>query len=861
MEWSAAQMNDLPDSAFLHVEAGGSKDAEGKTIPRGLRHFPVKGSDGKADLPHLRNALARIPQSMLSAEAKAEAKRKAVALAKEHGIDVTESVKVTEAEDLCLLAEAAPAGAEWDVRILAAGRSKNGNVYPAEVLARDASLFEGASVFAYELAKGLLDHLPGHVKQGVGDGGGLLRNLVGTLEGVHFAERDGKAGLYGRLKVVTPWVKETLRGAWEAGKKTLIGMSIDARAMLEAAADGTKTVIGFGPNPTVDLVSHPAAGGELVRLVASSGAGTTMDEKARKELVERLLKDAGLPEPAKARLTESLVARADLDEAKAKAAIDAEKEYLKKVSESAPKAAAAAGTPLVAGTVEDPAGAAGAAQGAAGTPAIRPQPLKESDVTGMVQRTLVANGLVEQKLRDSGLPVAAATRVRESAFAGGKLPDAAGLDAAIKAERDYLIAVGGRPAVTGAGAARESAAAGADEIDRFQVAMDGFFAGEDLKLLGKDLVPRFRSLKEAFYHLTGKALGIDCGPEELLGAAGGYKPVQFSHRWTPSRESALEVGAGFRRVAEAVLTTTFAQVLGDSIARRMRAEYLLPELQDWRKIVTVENVQDFRTQRRTFYGGYGTLTVVGESENYPLATTPGDDEETYAVTKRGLRERLTIEAIANDDVGLIRRIPSRLGRAAVETLYRAVFDVFTANADMYDATALFVAGHSNTDTDVLNGENLRAAIVAMMDQTAYGNTSEILGLANLPKYLLVPHELYHLAWLLTNSAAAVTEMVTTSAPADMNATTPNDPHFRQIEPIAVRHWTDATDWFLSADPRRTPTIEVGFWQGRQEPELFVQDDPRQGSMFSADVVEYKIRQVYGVKPLDWRGLYRNVAAG
>jgi hypothetical protein len=78
--WSTAFVNNLPDSAFLYVEPGGKTDAEGLTVPRSLRHFPVRGPDGKVDLPHLRNAIARIPQAMfLSSEQKdrlqAEARR------------------------------------------------------------------------------------------------------------------------------------------------------------------------------------------------------------------------------------------------------------------------------------------------------------------------------------------------------------------------------------------------------------------------------------------------------------------------------------------------------------------------------------------------------------------------------------------------------------------------------------------------------------------------------------------------------------------------------------------------------------------------------------------------------------------
>lgn len=82
-KWSTAFINDLPDSSFLYIEDGGKKDEDGKTTPRSLRHFPVRDADGKIDLPHLRNALARIPQSNVSADAKEQATRTAERLLEE----------------------------------------------------------------------------------------------------------------------------------------------------------------------------------------------------------------------------------------------------------------------------------------------------------------------------------------------------------------------------------------------------------------------------------------------------------------------------------------------------------------------------------------------------------------------------------------------------------------------------------------------------------------------------------------------------------------------------------------------------------------------------------------------------------
>jgi hypothetical protein len=53
---SGKEKDDLPDSAFAYIEPGGEKDADGKTTPRSLRHFPVH------DKMHADNAMARIEQ-------------------------------------------------------------------------------------------------------------------------------------------------------------------------------------------------------------------------------------------------------------------------------------------------------------------------------------------------------------------------------------------------------------------------------------------------------------------------------------------------------------------------------------------------------------------------------------------------------------------------------------------------------------------------------------------------------------------------------------------------------------------------------------------------------------------------------
>ena len=90
---SSKEINDLPDSAFAHIEPGGEKDEDGKTTPRSLRHFPIH------DAAHVRNALARLSGSPFGDKAKA----KVHAAAKKFGIAVSDddssansAAKITE---------------------------------------------------------------------------------------------------------------------------------------------------------------------------------------------------------------------------------------------------------------------------------------------------------------------------------------------------------------------------------------------------------------------------------------------------------------------------------------------------------------------------------------------------------------------------------------------------------------------------------------------------------------------------------------------------------------------------------------------------------------------------------------------
>lgn len=363
-------------------------------------------------------------------------------------------------------------------------------------------------------------------------------------------------------------------------------------------------------------------------------------------------------------------------------------------------------------------------------------------------------------------------------------------------------------------------------------ALDAMIAGQP----AVEGIPAFRSIKEAYHAFTGRN-PYDMGEEDY-------------NRWILAESvGGVPTADAARRLTESIETSTWAEAFGDSIRRRLVAEYSMDTYQTWRSIVSdFANSLDFRTNRRVRIGGYDVLPTVGQGAPYQPLTSPGDEEATYSISKKGGTEDWTLEAIANDDLTTLRRIPRKLGRAAALTLFRAIWNTTIAgNATIYDGVALFHDGsHSNDNSGTALGETgIQSLRTKMIRQKQQGETSGFVGL--IPRFLVHPPELQVTAYKLTRSESAVVG-------SDEDATTPNP--YRGLEPIEVPTLTDTNDWFLIADPATVPTIEVGFYQGRQEPELFVQDQPNVGAVFTADKFTWKIRHIWGLAVLDYRGFQR-----
>ena len=144
-EMSGADQNDLPDSDFAYIEPGGKVEG-GKTTPRSLRHFLIN------DEAHVRNALARLPQSPFESKARP----KVEAAARRMGIG--EPAEVTKHKESPMTAPADQVPAASGTNELKAARA----VLKQAKLAKKASRLQKQALMARArqlVAKGTLHNL------------------------------------------------------------------------------------------------------------------------------------------------------------------------------------------------------------------------------------------------------------------------------------------------------------------------------------------------------------------------------------------------------------------------------------------------------------------------------------------------------------------------------------------------------------------------------------------------------------------------------------------------------------------------------------------------------------------------------
>jgi len=96
MTWTEAYISNLPDSAFAVIEAGGTKDGDGRRRRGRCVICRIATPTGRSTPDHVRDALARLSQTQISDALKTRALGKLRRAAKSVGVRVSEADMVTD---------------------------------------------------------------------------------------------------------------------------------------------------------------------------------------------------------------------------------------------------------------------------------------------------------------------------------------------------------------------------------------------------------------------------------------------------------------------------------------------------------------------------------------------------------------------------------------------------------------------------------------------------------------------------------------------------------------------------------------------------------------------------------------------
>jgi hypothetical protein len=779
---------------------------------------------------------------------------------KTHG----ERSTIKESFPLRLIESTDSTGFVWDVVLIEAGESDNGADWKAETLKQSLAQFEGTEAFAYEYKGGphgvdFYDHLPESVRNSI-PGGTALKNKVGDYSNIRyetFEKADGSTGegILAQFRILESarWLRDYIKDSFNSGRKSL-GFSIDALTRwtkrLKENGRWIKDVLEIGKVDEITVVSKPGAGGMLLRLLMSK-------QKQEVEMFEKLFEwlKKHYPDQHK-RVQESFTDKTTDDEKLATVLTVFEK--LKESGLDVEKKLAAA---VEAGKKNEPG-----------------KKTKKEEIVfeGMTQESFdkKVNEAVEAALEIVNTAAAKITQGKQ--ILESKLAESKGIPELEKSEITIEYGDKGLTAeeIDSMLARKQSKWAKAqesglyvpdqekqlvtikdDEYDKMVRGLTGLLIDETI-----DKTPPYHTLQESYKQINKMSGDREEIGMKMFGEIAVALPSEqiLATKNDPHglwrgvlRES--RSGQSNRRLQEAQLTTSlWTEVYGDSVRRAMMREYDRDQtLNSWRDIVSlIGSAPDFRTNRRQRIGGFGNLSIVNEGGTYQEIDFPTDDEVTYAVQKRGGLANMTMESIIDDDLGAVRMVPRKLGVAAIQTLHEFVFDFIADNGAVdYDSVALFHADHGNLGSVALASTAFDDRVFAMNQQTEQ-DSGKPLGVD--PVIILIPAELRKTAWEIVNSVRSVD---------GRTDTTDNWVKTFNLKIIQVNYWTDATNWYLVGDPRKYPTIEIDFLRGRQEPEIFIQDQPTIGSVFSADKVTYKIRHIYGGDVLDHRALDGNVVAG
>jgi hypothetical protein len=296
-------------------------------------------------------------------------------------------------------------------------------------------------------------------------------------------------------------------------------------------------------------------------------------------------------------------------------------------------------------------------------------------------------------------------------------------------------------------------------------------------------------------------------------------------------------GDVMQMVGRALTTSDFPILLGNTANLSLLAGWE-GAMETWEQWCGIGSLSDFNIHTLARAGETDDLDEVGEDDEYKYGKL-AETSEQVKLTTFGKLNKISRQAIINDDLGAITDAFIRRGEAAARKVGDLPYAVLVANANMGDGVALFHATHANLAVAAaITVDTLALAEDFMVSQKDVSGKSRL----NIrPQFLLAPSNKRILATQVINGAVVGTQ----AAPGVIN------PYQGQIAVIGESRLKDdsATAWYLAGPKGKT--VVVYFLNGNRTPYL----ETREG--WTTDGVEFKTRIDAAAKAVDFRGLVKN----
>jgi len=289
-------------------------------------------------------------------------------------------------------------------------------------------------------------------------------------------------------------------------------------------------------------------------------------------------------------------------------------------------------------------------------------------------------------------------------------------------------------------------------------------------------------------------------------------------------------------------TSDFPLLFSNLAGKSLDAAYA-EEPHTWRGIARQRNLPDFKLASDLVIGADLTPEALLEGGEYKAGTLQ-EAQAQWRLATYARKVTVTRQAIINDDLSALERVPEMLGRGFRRLESNLVWGLITGNAvTSVDGQVLFHSTHNNYAASAasINTAGMNAMVKLLRKQTDIAGTTVNLR----PSYMMVPTDLEATAlqFLFPNGFMANTR------------TGENGPVTVQSAGIELivepRLDGAATIWYLAAAPTSIEGIVYGYLAGEEGPTVTTTEkrDP--------DGVELLARFDFGCAVKDYRFIARS----